>query len=213
MPCRTSPVNGAGQGTRSRPGAGAAPGDVPKVVLDVMEEVAGERVDGEVGAIAADAGPQPPVVADAVAGRGPRSPSCATPAPAATTTYARSPRGRSPRPRCAASSAGSATRSTAAWSLTRRRSWGAREGTWGRLETPARPAQPLPPALRTSHFPDPPAQSLRAHHPTHDPPLDRHRGTPGSLEAGLSRERVLLGDRFTVLVEVLVLGRCEVVQG
>ena len=35
-------------------------------------------------------------------------------------------------------------------------------GHRGRLQTPARPAQPLPPALRTSHFPDPPAPSLQA---------------------------------------------------
>ena len=37
----------------------------------------------------------------------------------------------------------------------------AREDTRGRLQNPARPAQPLPPALRTSHSPDPPAPSLQ----------------------------------------------------
>ena len=37
----------------------------------------------------------------------------------------------------------------------------AREDTWGRLLTPARPAQTPTPALRTSHFPDPPPTTLR----------------------------------------------------
>jgi hypothetical protein len=51
----------------------------------------------------------------------------------------------------------------------------AREDTRGRLCDPARLAQPRQPALRTSHFPDPPTISLR---PPATTPLDRHRGTP-----------------------------------
>jgi transposase len=53
-----------------------------------------------------------------------------------------------------------------------------REDNRGRLWHPARPAQPRSPALRTSHFPDPPAKRLR-------PPiqrLDKHRGTPACPE-------------------------------
>jgi len=34
-------------------------------------------------------------------------------------------------------------------------------GHSGQLHSPARPAQPLPPALRTSHLPDPPARTLQ----------------------------------------------------
>src|SRR5690242_11695575 len=37
----------------------------------------------------------------------------------------------------------------------------AREDTWGRLLAPARPALTPTPALRTSHFPDPPPATLR----------------------------------------------------
>jgi hypothetical protein len=37
----------------------------------------------------------------------------------------------------------------------------AREDTWGRLLAPARPAQTPLPALRRSHFPDPPPTTLR----------------------------------------------------
>ena len=37
----------------------------------------------------------------------------------------------------------------------------AREDTRGRLQSPARPAQPRPPALRKSHFPDPPGLTLQ----------------------------------------------------
>jgi hypothetical protein len=37
----------------------------------------------------------------------------------------------------------------------------AREDTWGRLLAPARPAQTPLPALRRSHFPDPPSTTLR----------------------------------------------------
>jgi transposase len=40
----------------------------------------------------------------------------------------------------------------------------AREDTWGRLCNPARPTQSPWPALRTSHFPDPPHHSLK--HPS-----------------------------------------------
>src|SRR5581483_8903682 len=51
--------------------------------------------------------------------------------------------------------------STAAWyatpTPTSRR---ARADTRGRRQNPARPAQPLPPTLRTSHFPDPPPLTL-----------------------------------------------------
>ena len=43
----------------------------------------------------------------------------------------------------------------------RRQQKRAREDTWGRLCSPARPAQPRQPALRTSHFPDPPTRTLR----------------------------------------------------
>ena len=34
-------------------------------------------------------------------------------------------------------------------------------GRQGAIRTPARPAQPLPPALRTSHFPKPPRPTLQ----------------------------------------------------
>jgi hypothetical protein len=37
----------------------------------------------------------------------------------------------------------------------------AREDTRGRLQSPARPAQPLPPDLRTSHFPGPSTPTLQ----------------------------------------------------
>src|SRR6266536_6358529 len=37
----------------------------------------------------------------------------------------------------------------------------AREDTWGRLLAPARPVLTPPPALRRSHFPDPPPATLR----------------------------------------------------
>ena len=36
-------------------------------------------------------------------------------------------------------------------------------GQTGATQNPARPAQPQPPALRTSHFPDPPAPTLQPH--------------------------------------------------
>src|SRR5947209_7433006 len=75
----------------------------------------------------------------------------------------------------------------------------AREDTRGRLQTPARLAQPRPPALRTSHFPDPPAPSLRAL----ALPLDRHRGTPGSVEALIRRGQ---GDASTEEVPERVAG-------
>src|SRR5215216_7821658 len=51
-----------------------------------------------------------------------------------------------------------------------RRAW---EDIWGRLCNPARLAQPQQPALRTSHFPDPPTTTLRRP----NQPLDKHRGT------------------------------------
>jgi hypothetical protein len=54
----------------------------------------------------------------------------------------------------------------------------AREDTRGRLYNPARLAKPRQPALRTSHFPDPPTTSLR---PSATRPVDRHRGTPQAL--------------------------------
>jgi hypothetical protein len=49
----------------------------------------------------------------------------------------------------------------------------AREDTWGRLCNPARPTRTPGPALRKSHFPDPPNTSLEHR----SPPLS-HRGAP-----------------------------------
>lgn len=50
-----------------------------------------------------------------------------------------------------------------------RRAW---EGTRERLSNPARPAQPQPPTLRTSHFPNPPLPTLST---PHQDPLDTER--------------------------------------
>jgi transposase len=55
----------------------------------------------------------------------------------------------------------------------------------GRLCNPARLAQPQPPALRTSHFPDPPTTTLRRL----CQPLDKHRGTQGQRPRRASRGR------------------------
>ena len=79
-------------------------------------------------------------------------------------TTARSPPGSPPTKPCAPSSDASPTSFTApcstTWSRTRRR---AREDTGVRHFNPARPAHIPAPALRTSHFPDPPRPSLRPH--------------------------------------------------
>ena len=53
------------------------------------------------------------------------------------------------------------------------------EDNRGRLYNPARLAQPRQPALRTSHFPDPPTTTLRPR----ERQLDKHRGTPGIVTA------------------------------
>ncbi len=68
------------------------------------------------------------------------------------------PRGRVPRssPRTRNVSAPASTGTTC------QPCWGrVREDTWGRLGHPARPALTPSPTLRTSHFPDPPAPTLR----------------------------------------------------
>ena len=76
-------------------------------------------------------------------------------------TCANARRARVTRKPCVVRSGGCRTWSTASSSPTlgagTRR---AREDTRGRLQNPARPAQPLPPALRTSHFPGPSPMSL-----------------------------------------------------
>jgi transposase len=82
-------------------------------------------------------------------------------AKAAPATTARSRPGRHPAKRCGASNAGSPTSSITRWSWTPVPGKRAREDTWGRLLAPARPAHTPPPALRRSHFPDPPPASLR----------------------------------------------------
>src|SRR6185295_2705096 len=71
---------------------------------------------------------------------------------------------------CAASNAGSPTSSTGRCSTTP--PGRAREGNRDTTLTPARPAHIPTPALRTSHFPDPPPQSLRPHSGR---PLDTER--------------------------------------
>jgi hypothetical protein len=53
------------------------------------------------------------------------------------------------------------------------------EDTWGRLQNPARLTDPRWPALRTSHFPDPPRPTLRPGASLQQPPLD----TEGSRSA------------------------------
>src|SRR6186997_1714386 len=58
----------------------------------------------------------------------------------------------------------------------------AREDSWGRLRTPARLAQPLTPALRTSHFPGPPAPTLQPRTKidlTREVPTNTRRSRPG----------------------------------
>ena len=72
-------------------------------------------------------------------------------------------------------SAGCPTSSTGAWPTTPSTPSRAREDTRERLRSPARPAHIPAPALRTSHFPDPPTASLK---PTSQPRLD----TEGSHE-------------------------------
>ena len=72
----------------------------------------------------------------------------------------------------------------------RGRAW---EDNWGRLYNPARLAQPQQPALRTSHFPDPPTTTLRR--PSQ--PLDKHRGTEEQRPLRSQRRRPRLGRRRT----------------
>ena len=62
-------------------------------------------------------------------------------------------------------------------------------GHWGRLQHPARLAQPRSPALRISHFPDPPRPTRRGRPHV----LDKHRGTPESPERGSPESLVVIG--------------------
>ncbi|MCE0486544.1 IS110 family RNA-guided transposase [Ornithinimicrobium sediminis] len=94
---------------------------------------------------------------------------------AAPTTTATWRPTRRPWKRCDASNADSRIWSTRRCSTTspgtRRR---VREGNWVTTLTPARPAHNPMPALRTSHFPDPPPPSL-------EPPSQRRLDTEGCL--------------------------------
>jgi transposase len=71
---------------------------------------------------------------------------------------------------------------TANWSPAPGRRQRAREDTWGRLLAPARPACTPAPALRRSHFPDPPPPTLR-------PPQPARRPVPRAAPASLGQHR------------------------
>jgi transposase len=108
-----------------------------------------------------------------------RSSRPATPVRAAPTTAASSTPARHHWKRCAASSDDCPMSSSEpCWTTlnddSRQR---AREDNRGRLFNPARLAQPRQPALRTSHFPDPPARTLRPSTCLRQHPLDRE-GSP-----------------------------------
>jgi hypothetical protein len=68
--------------------------------------------------------------------------------------------GKTPREAMRSLNGGCRTSSTTRWSSTPGRRQRAREDTWGRLLAPARPACTPAPALRRSHFPDPPPATL-----------------------------------------------------
>jgi transposase len=104
--------------------------------------------------------------------------------------------GKTPMEAMRALNGGSPTWSTGNWSTTRssrrpatacrtpKREGRTRKDTWGRLRNPARPARTPTPALRTSHFPSPPAPMLprpptRAQHvPRRIPAAVDNRGVP-----------------------------------
>ena len=72
----------------------------------------------------------------------------------------------------------------------------AREDTGERLQSPARPARIPTPALRTSHFPDPPTPSLRRPPPRLDTEGSHDRaceGAPTSWSEGVPCVESLLG--------------------
>ncbi|XNL82701.1 IS110 family transposase [Actinomadura madurae] len=101
------------------------------------------------------------------------------------TSTARQSRARPRWKRCGPSNAACPTSSTGACSTTRSRvRRRARGDTGERLQTPARPAHIPMPALRTSHFPDPPPHSLR-------PPSARPLDTEGSHDRAFTETGAL----------------------
>src|SRR5680860_1744863 len=133
----------------------------------------------------------------------PQSPSSGSIPRDAPTTDANEPQARSPWKRCAASSDGSPTSSTASSSPMPNeqpslhqlmQSARAREGTAGRLKNPARSTCPRTSTLRISHFPDPHNRRYnpprRSGRPRRGRPLSRpvdNRGEPegrAALSAG-----------------------------
>jgi hypothetical protein len=103
--------------------------------------------------------------------------SYATPPKAAPTSTPRRPPARPPWNRCAHSNDDSPTWSTPRWSTTSNSvRWRAREGNGETSLTPARPAYIPKPALRKSHFPNPPSPSL-------SPPSPRCLDTKGCHES------------------------------
>src|SRR4051812_44799764 len=97
-------------------------------------------------------------------------------------------------------------RSPTQWPARRR----AREGNGETTLTPARPAHIPTPALRTSHFPDPPRPSLRPHY---RPPLDTEGARSGRASLVRRSDGFLRGhhQRLSLVLAIRDLDRRDIV--